>query len=395
MNNKLIDFIISLPFLWLGTGLLISSNGDKNLVAIILISLVAILIKYKFTTFKENIKSPIIKMLIISCLYLTFSYFYHGISSTEIRTFIACTIFFLFVPSNILSEKKLTMLCAASSIISFIFVYYHYIHLSIPRANWPINAIPYSTVVATFSIVSLSILISTKSKNIKLSLIPVILLLILTLIITETRGTWLALIITCSFIATYNHFKLHKALNWKSSTLFVLAFLIALSLSHAQLNKRIAQTQQEYKAIMKGNLNTSIGLRLQMWSIAPQLISEQPIVGLGKTHINKINELYKEGEISKALYNFQPPHYHNQFIEALVKKGIIGLALLLLLILMPSLIIKKSDLNYTSKIMIWGISILFLLSSLTDVPLRNGSSLLVYFFLVIYPCIHINQTSKE
>lgn len=82
------------------------------------------------------------------------------------------------------------------------------------------------------------------------------------------------------------------------------------------------------------NPATSVGMRFEMWKGATQLIMEKPLTGWGDNgYRERKQELVSEGVLHHAIMQFG--HAHNDFLDAFAKRGLIGLAVLLALYLVP------------------------------------------------------------
>lgn len=80
--------------------------------------------------------------------------------------------------------------------------------------------------------------------------------------------------------------------------------------------------------------DTSLGLRFEMWRGASQLIIERPLLGWGESgYESAMAELGEQGEISVMAAEFG--HAHNEFIDAFAKRGLLGIAVLLMLYMIP------------------------------------------------------------
>lgn len=91
----------------------------------------------------------------------------------------------------------------------------------------------------------------------------------------------------------------------------------------------------------KTNLNTSLGIRLQLWQSAWQSFTEKPLFGWGNHGIRESQKAQLDrGEISQFIYNFNS-HAHNQFLDEMAKRGVIGLGTLLLMLLTPLFLVKR------------------------------------------------------
>lgn len=379
MKDRVFSFFILLPFIWLSTGMLILKNGDKTMVAMIIISIIATVCRYGLTSIKQNLSNKMLWLVIAIAAYTLFSYAYHGLSSRELRAIIGSLLFLLFLPTQLITQNRLIGLVVLGSIVSSLYAWYYGIYLGLGR-EWPINPIPYSTLIASFAIMSLGLMLANTNKLVKLLTLLAFLCCCFALIIGETRGIWLATLVALIAIATYNMIKFYQPKYWLYLGGLTLLLIIAGFAVKPQIEQRIVQTEQEYQAIQSGNLCTSIGLRLQMWQAASILVEDDPIFGLGDGHLNKINALYKQHRVSQCLYDYQPPHYHNQYLDRFVKNGAIGALLLLGLLLVPLKNIKLC--TTTQQYFLVGIISVYASASLTDVPLNHGQTLFMYFFYI-------------
>ncbi len=86
---EICSFFILLPFIWLSTGMLILKNGDKTMVAMVVISIIATLCGCGTSSIKQNLSNKMLWIVSLITIYGLFSYAYHGLSSTEIRAVIS------------------------------------------------------------------------------------------------------------------------------------------------------------------------------------------------------------------------------------------------------------------------------------------------------------------
>ncbi|WP_232613058.1 O-antigen ligase family protein [Photobacterium carnosum] len=378
-KKYLINGLILLPFIWLSTGLLILRNGDKTMVAMVIISLITTLLVYGLTTLKTNISTnKLLWLLCVICGYFLFSYYYHGLSSREIRSFIAATLLVAIFPSSLLTKKFIVWLTVISALISFCFAYYCMIYMHWSRGAWPINAIPYGTLIAGISVIALSLSLTLTNYTEKAVTFLAFILSSYGLIITESRGVWLGFIfaLTVIFVVFITTKKIK--ITWRSIVIAIILIGGVSIISKPLISQRLSQTHQEYSDIKSGDLNTSIGLRLQMWQSAPMLIEHHELLGQGNQYLTSLDNLYHQGRISKSLYEAQPPHFHNQYVDYMVKKGIVGLILLLCLLILPLRLLKNA--STLQRYITISLVSLFAVASLTDVPLNHGQTIFMYIF---------------
>jgi len=152
--------------------------------------------------------------------------------------------------------------------------------------------------------------------------------------LTGTRGGWIGLPLLLVIIAKLymRNFNLWVALGVLS---VVIGFIIALYLSPATgIKDRVDRAFQDVDQFFDGDPDSSVGRRLEMWRSGFLAFSTSPLVGLGEEGF-KENEahLIEEGVINPVIYDHKS--LHNQYIEELAKRGIIGLSGFLVLMLVP------------------------------------------------------------
>ncbi|MCG6359225.1 hypothetical protein K6U58_11610, partial [Vibrio fluvialis] len=103
--------------------------------------------------------------------------------------------------------------------------------------------------------------------------------------------------------------------------------------------------------------------------------------------------LYKQRKITKALYDYHPPHYHNQFIDSVVKSGLIGLAFLLLLLILPLYLVRHTIKN--TKNIVTAVVALYVVMGLTDAPFYNGQTFILYVLTMLVLLNSASQPSDQ
>jgi O-antigen ligase len=78
-----------------------------------------------------------------------------------------------------------------------------------------------------------------------------------------------------------------------------------------------------------GNMDTSLGERLDLWRAATLLYIRHPVLGVGRGRLEAaLRELAQKGEVSSVIVNGRG---HSDFFSVLAETGTIGVAMLLLL----------------------------------------------------------------
>lgn len=375
IKSHFFNTIILLPILWSFTGMFLYPNGKKAIVVLILIAAITSFFLYGFKNISNNLKyNKLLWLLAASSAFAIAADFYYGYSSSQLRAFISVFIYLTILPPSITDKINLKFLTIAGAITSLtftltqVYIYHH-------QRLWDINPIPYATFVATIAILGFYFLLQSENAKQRILWVIVFASTLIPLFYSQTRGLWLALSVAMLTLLLKS-----LAANKKRGALLIpiaIILTISFSMRFDTVTERIEQTNNEILQIMKGNLNTSIGLRLQLWQTAIYLTGESPIIGLGDKHMERKKELAAHNIISPSILPF--PHYHNQFLNALVKYGIVGLSLLLCSIFLPVYYFFKNDSQYKWPGFL--VVLIFVVAALTDVPFQHAQTLTLYFFI--------------
>lgn len=117
--------------------------------------------------------------------------------------------------------------------------------------------------------------------------------------------------------------------------LLIVAGIAVYWLPQTGVESRVQDAIYEVKTYVSGeNRASSVGARFEMWRGAAQLIQEKPLTGWGSNGYQQaMVQLGEEGVINRDAAQYG--HAHNEFIDAFAKRGVIGLAALLALYLIP------------------------------------------------------------
>jgi O-antigen ligase len=374
MNEQLLLYIVYLPLIMTATVLFWLPKGANLLPYAAGVSFAASLFLFGRHHVVDNIhKKPFAWILIAYSLYAIFSYYYHGHSSREMRALITSLVFVISIHKAI----TINFLSAISLIASFgIFITFiiQYFYFSVPRISAFTNPNIYVLFCATISIFCLSLSIHQERLLHRLILIIGFLLALIATFMTGSRATSIAILlaIVTIFFLNYNKLLLNKF------KLFLAALLILLPIIFMSLllEKRITYTLFEAQKIKSGEMDTSIGVRFQLWSSALSIFKTSPILGKGHSLTEDKKALHDEGKIS--YHASRLTHFHNQFLDTLVKKGIIGLVLLLSLIFYPIVAAFKKGHEAWRRSCAMGIFVIYLISSISDVPFLHPHTIYVY-----------------
>lgn len=154
-------------------------------------------------------------------------------------------------------------------------------------------------------------------------------------ILSGSRGGWVALPV-CVVLVAIDHARVHGK-RYVTMILSAMALLMVLAYyaPYSPVRERTAEAAiQVEKFTAADNKDTSIGQRFEMWRIALLLSRQQPLLGLGRNgYLEQKEVLVNEGKM--APFTVTVTNAHNDYLDALVKRGIVGVVALLLLFLLP------------------------------------------------------------
>ncbi|ERS88667.1 hypothetical protein Q672_00310 [Marinobacter sp. EVN1] len=329
--------------------------------------------------------SPLRSFINLLWLYIAYSaviYFVHGGSWRELRAFLCVALYLQFTRGLILSESWRHGLLTLSALTLTALAFYEYFEHG-GRVGGNINPIPFATVVGVLFLALYSLaLFADKAIKFRMLSVALVIALLAALMMTQTRGVLvpaLGLVIVLLFLASLKQ----SGVRFSQASVALLTTLLIAGLGLGILNSdRMAQTIYEVEAVADGNFSTSIGVRLKLWASAIPLIADAPIIGHGEHYREALEVLYEQGELSSGLYHFNALHFHNQFLDTWVKKGAVGLCLLVALIVVAIRAFWSSGVELWARIA--GVSILILLiaSALTDVPLAHAPVIFYVGFML-------------
>jgi len=150
---------------------------------------------------------------------------------------------------------------------------------------------------------------------------------------------------------------------------------------------------------VKSATNNSVGMRLEAWRSSQYIFKERPFVGIGNGNYPTVIKKYiEEGLVSSSV--IEMGQAHNTFIEALISKGIIGLALLFMIFYYPVYIAwkhkKQAHFSFvTISVFASAITLMSIGESML-INKNNGVSYLVIFSAILFSSLthEINATKK-
>lgn len=152
---------------------------------------------------------------------------------------------------------------------------------------------------------------------------------------TGSRGSWLALPVAFAIMAYCYRGAITKGQFLAAMTVTVAALVAATAVTDLTARIQLAYTEASgylhaRKPQVSDDANNSVGARLEMWRMGWMLIPEHPLLGWGKKgYMQEAARLADTGVVHPVVT--EHAHLHNGYLDATVKRGILGLISLLTL----------------------------------------------------------------
>lgn len=153
--------------------------------------------------------------------------------------------------------------------------------------------------------------------------------------LSQTRGAWIGIPVFILIAIGILGVRIQHRLQLVISAVLVVVIVVIFASTNL-VRSRVLEAQQDlilYSS--KQNLDTSLGIRLQLWQGSWLLFTEHPAVGVGRENFPAaLGELEKRGVITNGAR--VQPHSHNELLYNMSTLGTVGLISILCLYLVPA-----------------------------------------------------------
>lgn len=213
--------------------------------------------------------------------------------------------------------------------------------------------------------------------------------LIFAVLKTGTRGAWPAMIGILLMQFMLSGFSRGRKILIALAGMVALAIaVVAVPTVKNRIDLTIYEAQSYYQ---ENNRNSSVGFRLDLWHIALEEFIESPIWGVSFQRRSEIMDSYiKRHPDSAAVGNDGRSSAHNEILNALSKRGLLGVLAVLLLYLVPIRFfirhIRLGDSETVNQLALagTGIAISMIICGITEAPLMNVRVGTTYGFFMIF-----------
>ena len=161
-------------------------------------------------------------------------------------------------------------------------------------------------------------------------------------ILSSARGGWIAIPI---FVAVFVHFRAKGKFLNKIALVILLVGVMGL-LGYFLVDafrQRLGLIYSDLALFTTGNVDTSIGIRLQLWKAALHLIAENPIFGVGADGFGRaMDTLSASGFITSVAASYGKGEVHSEILAHTVRFGIFGLFSILAIYFVPFVLFLRA-----------------------------------------------------
>jgi len=277
---------------------------------------------------------------------------------------------------------------------------YHVLEMVRPSIHY--NPVLFSEVAMSAFAVLLAACLTIQDRLVPLYLAGLIAALYC-VILSGTRGTLLAIVPIVAFVLWWGWRQRtgREMLSWRRMLLIpgILLFLGTALISNEHFVNRLQVVVKQTNGYLENrDIESAIGLRLEIWRGALMAGLENPVLGIGNRERGAyIKQKIVDGELKPyvAIMN----NTHNDYLYAFQSRGFPGLLLILLVYSLPMLIfirgltaVKKEQLfaSLGGVLLIIG----YATYSLTSMPIHDGLPL-VFYLVITSLCIGIVKHSQN
>ena len=359
---------------------------------------------YKKFKIKEILKqnNPIFFIVSLYFLIALFFIILHGdkfkLIDNPLRAFLFLSVIIFVIYTKVKFDVLLYSIPVGSFVAGLVALYQYYV-LHLPSAFWEQMKIQSGDIamsLGAFSFIIALYLFDTKKTRFALVAAIAGLFGVLASVLSLARGGWVGVPLIFVFVLYMYRNMISKKL-LSAVLLSILVGGISLS-TNEQFMGRILDAKNNLIHYSENSKDGSIGARLDMWKMGIYAFIEHPISGW---NLNELDEYKKEladkGIVSHEFIGFS--HFHNQFIDELAKKGILGGVAIFGIFLVPlcSFYRKQKRFSKNKKVkLLTTLGIIHVLATmsycLTQTFLAHNSGNIFYFFvLIIFYALMVNN----
>ena len=218
-------------------------------------------------------------------------------------------------------------------------------------------------------------------------------------LLSGSRGGWVGLPLICLVIMrSYARFMSLKQWLGVIASVVICAVTV-ISIPETGVTHRVHQIYLDVKDYQKGNHDTSLGARFDLWRMANYMYGHRPIFGYGTYgFVEMRNTIHDKFGYGQGVIDQDLQSAHNEYLDAAAKRGSIGVLALLGVYLVPLALFsryrKSRDMTMRSLAMGGAmIPICFMDFGMSQVLFTHNDAVMVYPYAiaVFWACLRYRQ----
>lgn len=202
--------------------------------------------------------------------------------------------------------------------------------LAMGRGARYLHPIQFGNIAAILAVLSACGLYASKTLLLRMYLSVGVIAGAYAMLLSETRGSLLALLLLAVILLWQGRRHIGKSI-WLAALLGCVALW---GIGGETLARRFADIRDDITLYQQGQSATSIGARLELWQFAWQQGAQHPLLGTGTAGLRHAKTEWLAHHPAREFIG-ELGHVHNEYLDAFARRGGIGLALVLALIVVP------------------------------------------------------------
>lgn len=264
------------------------------------------------------------------------------------------------------------------------------------RLDLGIGIIESGTILSMMLFIMLPFISVSPQKRIKVILSLAILICITFMILTGARGSWLAALVSASVFIFFK-FQKKRLIIFSSLILCIMLTGTATYYASERFSQRVDASINEIQSLHNTDIVTSTNLRILMWNHAWEGFKSNPLIGISYAENARLKQQFLKKNNTSEVYSADGRgSAHNEMLTSMLYKGIIGLAALLCLYLVPLSVFLKNIHSETSALQALSLAgtcciTSAFISGLTEAPLMHTSVATTFAIIIILIANGIKQ----
>jgi O-antigen ligase len=316
------------------------------------------------------------------------------------RFLLIIPVFILFLKVEV-DTDTVWMGAAIGATTAGVLAYYQHFDLNLQYARGAANHhIVFGCVSLTMAMLSLMGLIDKRDQPViwRSILVAGVMGGLVAALYSSARGSWVALPAVLLFLTWI--FRARLGL-WRITGVFGLALIAAVALyliDGSGVSKRVdAAVSDVRNYYLEGNHSSSVGARLEMFKASWLIFSENPWLGTGPdSYIRESNKLEQAG-IVRPLSD-ELAHPHNEYLNVMYSRGLLGLGVLLMIYLGPLVYFFAEFRRSRTTLALAGsvVPLCYLVFSLSEAVLDRMLSLMFYLIIMsLLIALYLRQNQHD